>query len=134
MKKTGTLPFTAPQMETSSRSSATEECAIASTSTRASREPSSFPRNCGKYCPAVSAESHSRSNAKYASFTLLDNNATMGATYLRICDSRKNAHALILKETSSHGSNPITLSSPPCDPDGSYYSKQCDGSQCFCRT
>lgn len=62
------------------------------------------------------------------------NETTMGFNYLKTCDSQSNALALIKKEMNYHGGNPITLAAPQCDPDGSYYAKQCDGNQCYCRT
>jgi len=58
----------------------------------------------------------------------------MGTKYLKTCDSQSNALALILEETASHGSKPLSLVAPPCDLDGSFQSKQCDGTQCYCRT
>lgn len=64
----------------------------------------------------------------------IDNSTNMGINYLKTCDSQYNALALIKKEMKYHGSDPTTLEAPICDPDGSYYSKQCDGSQCFCKT
>ncbi|XP_046436844.1 uncharacterized protein LOC124188330 [Daphnia pulex] len=62
------------------------------------------------------------------------NATTMGFDYLKICDSQANALALIKKEMRYHGGNPITLAAPQCDPDGSFYAKQCDGNQCYCRS
>lgn len=56
----------------------------------------------------------------------------MGATYLKKCDSKYNALALLKKEMKDHGGEPITLVSPSCDPDGSYYAKQCVDSECHC--
>jgi hypothetical protein len=64
----------------------------------------------------------------------IDNVTTMGFDYLKICDSQANALALIKKEMRYHGGNPITLAAPQCDPDGSFYAKQCDGNQCYCRS
>lgn len=65
---------------------------------------------------------------------VVDNETKMGFTYLKTCDSQSNALALIKKEMEFHGSDPVTLDAPVCDPDGSYYSKQCEGNQCYCRT
>lgn len=137
MRATRTSLFTARRMAISSRSSATAECATAPTRSPGSRGPTLFPRIFGTCCRAVSAAEvarHEPMRDELLLLTVADDNATMGSTYLRTCDSQSNALGLILKETASHGSSPITLSAPPCDPDGSYYPKQCDGSQCFCRT
>ena len=63
-----------------------------------------------------------------------DNATTMGTNYLKTCDSQSNALAVIMKEAKEHGSQPISLTAPPCDADGSFISKQCESSQCYCKT
>lgn len=77
---------------------------------------------------------YNHSNVQFSLLRVIDNSTNMGATYLKTCDSQYNALALIKKEMKPHGSDPITLDAPLCDPDGSYYSKQCDGSTCSCKT
>jgi len=62
------------------------------------------------------------------------NKTTMGSKYLRICDSRSNAYATIVKETQEHGSSPIALEAASCDPDGSYRPRQCRDNECHCNT
>ena len=64
--------------------------------------------------------------------TFADNSKTMGSKYLKKCDSQTNALALINQEMKRHGSK-LDDVAPSCDPDGSFKSKQCEGSQCFCK-
>ena len=56
----------------------------------------------------------------------------MGDRYLKNCDSQSHALAQIRRETQRHGSSPLSLQAPLCDADGSYSSKQCKDTQCYC--
>ena len=124
----------ARQTEILSRCNAIAVCVIAPTFTRASQILLLYQSRFGAPFRAVGIFYIWNTNCFIINYFFVDNVTAFGSKYLKTCDSQSNALAVIVKETEAHGSNPITLTAPPCDPDGSYSSKQCSGSQCYCRT